>query len=541
MKKLLFFLLFGALAFAQTPKQEAAAIGEPIKVQPKDELLKNEELAKKIESYLNELKSLEESASKKNSVWIKGYSSYLTSAEVRENLAQINQKIDRLERKWGKSSSEHEELTQLISREKIVSAQLEKLKKRDSAPFSNLIVPSNIDALPTVTSPIDIFNALAFQRTINLNLEEYLGRKSELNDLVSLLKAQMRIYKELESLDANNSYEKSKSRVSQQLDLFRSAYATMSVTSDVYQKRVEMASANIDKLIASQMVKMVKIFITILVIFFIFVALKRFAKKYITDDERFYMTNKIITFVNFTLIILVLLFSYIDNVGYFITILGFASAGIAIAMKDWFMSMLGWLVIVFGGSIHVGDRIRVTMDGVTYLGDVMDISLLRITLMEDVTLTTLYENRRAGRIVFIPNNLVFTKMFSNYTHASLKTVWDGIDITITFDSNHQKAAHIAREATKKLSKGYADITRKQLSRLRSNYSLKNTSVEPKIFTLIEPNGIKISAWYLTNAYATLGLRSTISMEIIDAYMREPDITIAYPTQTIHVEKRGEVV
>lgn len=541
MKKLLFFLLFGVLVFAQTPKQEAAAIGEPIKVQPKDELLKNEELAKKIESYLNELKSLEESANKKNSVWIKGYSSYLTSAEVRENLAQINQKIDRLERKWGKSSSEHEELTQLISREKIVSAQLEKLKKRDSAPFSNLIVPSNIDALPTVTSPIDIFNALAFQRTINLNLEEYLGRKSELNDLVSLLKAQMRIYKELESLDANNSYEKSKSRVSQQLDLFRSAYATMSVTSDVYQKRVEMASANIDKLIASQMVKMVKIFITILVIFFIFVALKRFAKKYITDDERFYMTNKIITFVNFTLIILVLLFSYIDNVGYFITILGFASAGIAIAMKDWFMSMLGWLVIVFGGSIHVGDRIRVTMDGVTYLGDVMDISLLRITLMEDVTLTTLYENRRAGRIVFIPNNLVFTKMFSNYTHASLKTVWDGIDITITFDSNHQKAAHIAREATKKLSKGYADITRKQLSRLRSNYSLKNTSVEPKIFTLIEPNGIKISAWYLTNAYATLGLRSTISMEIIDAYMREPDITIAYPTQTIHVEKRGEVV
>lgn len=541
MKKLLFFLLFGVLVFAQTPKQEAAAIGEPIKVQPKDELLKNEELAKKIESYLNELKSLEESANKKNSVWIKGYSSYLTSAEVRENLAQINQKIDRLERKWGKSSSEHEELTQLISREKIVSAQLEKLKKRDSAPFSNLIVPSNIDALPTVTSPIDIFNALAFQRTINLNLEEYLSRKSELNDLVSLLKAQMRIYKELESLDANNSYEKSKSRVSQQLDLFRSAYATMSVTSDVYQKRVEMASANIDKLIASQMVKMVKIFITILVIFFIFVALKRFAKKYITDDERFYMTNKIITFVNFTLIILVLLFSYIDNVGYFITILGFASAGIAIAMKDWFMSMLGWLVIVFGGSIHVGDRIRVTMDGVTYLGDVMDISLLRITLMEDVTLTTLYENRRAGRIVFVPNNLVFTKMFSNYTHASLKTVWDGIDITITFDSNHQKAAHIAREATKKLSKGYADITRKQLSRLRSNYSLKNTSVEPKIFTLIEPNGIKISAWYLTNAYATLGLRSTISMEIIDAYMREPDITIAYPTQTIHVEKRGEVV
>jgi small-conductance mechanosensitive channel len=222
-----------------------------------------------------------------------------------------------------------------------------------------------------------------------------------------------------------------------------------------------------------------------------------------------------------------------------VTILGFASAGIAIAMKDWFMSILGWLVIVFGGSIHVGDRIRVDMDGTTYVGDVMDISLLRMTVFEDVTLTTLLENRRAGRIVFIPNNYVFTRMIANYTHNSLKTVWDGIDITITFDSNHKKAMHLAKEVTKKFSKGYTDITRKQLNKLRSNYSLKNTNVEPRIFSFIESNGIKISTWYLTNAYATLTLRSVISTEIVDAFLAEDDITIAYPTQMLHLESAAK--
>jgi small-conductance mechanosensitive channel len=99
--------------------------------------------------------------------------------------------------------------------------------------------------------------------------------------------------------------------------------------------------------------------------------------------------------------------------------------------------------------------------------------------------------------------------------------------------------HLAKEITKKFSKGYTDITRKQLNKLRSNYSLKNSNVEPRIFSFIESNGIKISSWYLTNAYATLTLRSAISTEIVDAFMAEDDITIAYPTQMLHLEQSAK--
>jgi len=95
--------------------------------------------------------------------------------------------------------------------------------------------------------------------------------------------------------------------------------------------------------------------------------------------------------------------------------------------------------------------------------------------------------------------------------------------------------HLAKEVVKKYSKGYTDITRKQLNKLRSQYSLKNTNVEPRIFSFIEPNGVSIDSWYLTNAYATLTLRSVISVEIIDAFNKEDDITIAYPTQKLHVQ------
>jgi len=255
-----------------------------------------------------------------------------------------------------------------------------------------------------------------------------------------------------------------------------------------------------------------------------------------SDNDRFYTINKALNFTFVTVLVITLLFAYIENVNYLVTILGFASAGIAIAMKDWFMSIMGWLTIMFGGAVHVGDRVKFVRDGVEYVGDIVDISLLRMTMHEDVTLTTYTTNRRTGRMIFIPNNFIFTDMIANYSHAGLKTVWDGIDFVVTFDSDFKKAASIAKEITKKYSKGYTDITRKQLNKLRSQYHIKNTAVEPRILTFIEPYGIKISAWYLTNAYATLTLRSTISAEIILRIQAEEGISLAFPTQSIYVDK-----
>ena len=120
----------------------------------------------------------------------------------------------------------------------------------------------------------------------------------------------------------------------------------------------------------------------------------------------------------------------------------------------------------------------------------------------------------------------------------MKTVWDGIDIMLTFDSNHKKAMYIIKNIARKYSKGYTDIAKKQMSKLRSQYSIKNPNVEPRIFSFFEPYGIQISVWYMTNSYATLGLRSNISSEILDALQKEDDITIAYPAYTLWRGKKS---
>ncbi len=523
----LFLLLFFTLTFTQVvaDTQKTSNLEAT-----KKEIAAQKEL--KIAQYLTLVEEIEQSISEE-AVWMKSYATYLTSLDVAQNITKMKKRIKYLKRNKKKQGAK-EELDALLSKEEILRSQVGQLKEQNASPFSNLLRPPEIGEPPVITNPFDIFSGISFIKKINADYEEYVNRKNELIKLIMLLQKEQNIYKDIERLDSKGRYVASEKIKKRQLERFENALSTIAAAAEVYQKRVEVLEVKINKDIEVQVYKLVNIGVLVLIVFFIFLLLKIAVKKYFTDNERFYMANKAINFTKYTIVVLIIFFSYLENVGYLVTILGFASAGIAIAMKDWFMSVLGWLVIVFGGSIHVGDRIRVDMDGMKYVGDVMDISPLRMTILEDITLTAITKNRRAGRIIFVPNNYIFTNMIANYTHSSLKTVWDGVHLTITFDSNHKKAMHLAKEIVKKYSKGYTDITRKQLNKLRTNYSLKNTNVEPRIFSFIEPNGISIDSWYLTNAYATLTLRSVISVEIVEAFNAEDDITIAYPTQKLHI-------
>lgn len=506
-------------------------------IKPIIKQVNNEENKGKIADYLSQIITIENSISKEQE-WVKSYASYLTFLDVRNSLLEIKKRIKYL-KKDEKQTDNIDELNGLISKETILTSQIDKLKGSSSSPFSQLITPSKLDNIPKISNLFEIFTGVSYIKILDANLEEYNKRKESLSGLISLLSKKDILYVSLERIDAKEKYKTNKENNQKELERFKRALDTINATFDVYEKRVDIIQLGINKDIDKQVLRITKIGMTIFFVIIFFFLIRLAVKKYIEDNDRLYMTNKFITVANFIVIIVILFFNYIENAAYLVTILGFASAGIAIAMKDWFMSILGWLVIVFGGSIHVGDRIRVDMDGMKYVGDVMDISLLRMTILEDITLTSIYTNRRAGRIIFVPNNYVFTRMIANYTHSSLKTVWDGIKITITYDSNHKKAMHIVKGITRKYSKGYTDITRKQLNKLRNNYSLKNTNVDPRIYSFIVPHGMDIEAWYLTNAYGTLTLRSTISLEIVDAFKDEDDIIIAYPTQKLNVSMQSE--
>lgn len=487
-----------------------------------------------------------------NNLWMKKYSNFVAYNKITNQLINIENKIQTLKNSE-KTQDNKFKLGNLERNLNTLKTQQELLSDYKDSPFKDLLTPAKLEKAPNVTNPILIAQAFSYINQAQNRLERLERNYKDLENNITLLKEKDKLLKENLRLFANEQNKKDLQALCQKnclfedlktlaqeitnnyaaIDELESASNIFNTTLEIFRKNVEEIDLKLKEQTKNQILKGVYIGFIILILFGIAFSIKLGVKKYIHDNERIYLTNKIINIINLTIIILLLLFTYLDNVTYLVTVLGFASAGLAIAMKDWFMSLFGWIVIIVGGAVHVGDRIKVIKDGALYVGDVLDISILRITLYEDITYTSYSENRRAGRIIFVPNNFVFTTMFSNYTHGGMRTVWDGIDFTITFESDHTKACSIARECAKKYSKGYVEQTRKQFKQLRDKYSLRSTNVEPRIFTLLEPNGIRISVWYLTNAYATLTLRSSISAEIIDEILKEPNIKIAYPSTTVY--------
>jgi small-conductance mechanosensitive channel len=464
-------------------------------------------------------------------ILIKRYSNYDAYRKISAELSDLKKSLKRRA-----TQKNDEQLYHLNNKIRIKKNELELIAEYKGSPIGSLINPPEIEKYEPITNPFGIINALSFIKKLQNNKKQFVEVERDVKKVETLLEEKLLRYLELYNIDPKSEYKDVLTDLDQQKKDFSMVSEIVSTTEEVYTRKLEQVILETKSQISTQVEKIFNIALIILVMFVITFLIKLALKKYFSQNENFYMTNKAVNFTVVFLIIIILLFSYIDNVSYIVTILGFASAGIAIALRDWFMSIFGWMVIVTSGSIHVGDRIKVTKDGVQAVGDVLDISLFKITIREDITLTSYTVNRRTGRIFFIPNNYIFSEMIANYTHSGLRTVWDGIDITITFDSNYKKAQHIAKEILKHYSKGYTDITRKQLSKMRSKYQLRATGVEPRVYTFVESHGIVISAWYLTNSYAALVLRSTMSPEILEAFMKEDDITVAYPTQQININK-----
>ena len=484
----------------------------------------NLENNKTIQKYALEIEHIDKTLNQLD-FYIK-YENYQKLIELKHKLEIIKREIYRLKRRR-QTKKTKEQLDTLQLQKIAYTKQLEIMSGGKDNLFDTII---SINPLPkpfNITNPFGIFSAITYIKNLDEIIKKYEKKYKELDEILELLHKKYEIIKKMK-VDTTSIQ-----KTMQDFELAKSIYYSKLMQIKTEAKLYIQTMRDEEKF---QINKLITLIITIFISILFFTLVKFAFRKYAQNIENIYLINKIINFLNFTIAVLIIAFFYIDNATYLITILGFASAGIAIAMKDWFMNIFGWFVILTTGNFKVGDRIKVVLQNgqVKIVGDVIDITVSRIVIHEDVTMTTYDENRRAGRIVFIPNNVIFTNPIFNYTHNGLRAVWDGIDITITFDSNYKKAEYLAKEITKKYSKGYTDITRKQLNKLRSTYNIKNTQVEPRIFTFIGEYGIVISCWYLNN-YATLNLRSKISAEILDTFLKEDDITIAYNTMNIKVK------
>ncbi|GHV06237.1 membrane protein [Campylobacterota bacterium] len=464
--------------------------------------------------------------------WITLYQDQKDYLALQAEKAQIEREMKTLAPK--RDNASRQQLALLEERSLILQTRLTLLGEGGS-PHEAYARVEPIEEPGEVRNPFAIVYALTYLHDTGRQIKEHQNRLDVLKQTIAIEQELFALYERQIALESVLGQQLSFGALNDTHMLIAALGNTAEVFTtalSVQEKRFAAFEEKTRSQIENELVNLVTIVIAITVILALGFLIKLIIRRTVSDTNRQFGIARAINIASFSLILFILLFNYINNIGYFVTVLGFISAGIAIAMKDWFMSLLGWSVIVFGGSMHVGDRIRVVLDGEVVVADVLEIGLTRVMLFEDVTLATFDQNRRAGRIIHIPNNYIFTHMIQNYTYNEMQTVWDGIDIVITFDSNHKKAQKLAKEIATKHAIGYTDLTRKHYANLRAGYNMRAVGVEPRVFTFACPYGMKVSIWYLTNSYATLSLRSVICQEVIEAFSNTENIKIAYPTYAV---------
>lgn len=292
-----------------------------------------------------------------NNIWLKIYSNYRTYEKLKDQEGTLKKDIKRLENFKSLTKKQEKQLENYKNEQKTVVGKLQLLKEYEKDPFEKLLKHDEIEESPSIGNPIAVLNAISYQKKLNSDLSAYKERYKSLILIVDKLQEEQNIIKRIIALDENNltrtEHQKQLESLDRKFETFNDLLEIFETTKNVYDKKVEEISLNLNKEIKGEIEKTLMIISIIAFFVVILFMLKLLTKRYMHDDDRTYRVNKALNMMFFAVLIFILLFSYIENVSYLVTVLSFASAGIAIAMKDWFMNMLGWLVLVISGSIRI--------------------------------------------------------------------------------------------------------------------------------------------------------------------------------------------
>lgn len=234
------------------------------------------------------------------------------------------------------------------------------------------------------------------------------------------------------------------------------------------------------------------------------------AKKLRSNVEIFSRASK---YVVFLILVIVGIFSYAGSWTGLGLGIGLFSAALGWALQKPITGIAAWIMVVFKRPFILGDRVIIG----DVRGDVEDISLTHIYLREIGGIVAGEEN--SGRIIMIPNSLLFEKNIINYTSKN-EYVLDQVVVLVTYESDIKEAAKISLKSAKKHAKE----------------AIEKISKEPYVRTFFDPNGIKVSVRYFSPAKNLQEVSSKITQEIHGQISKNKKVRIAYPHAEVILNK-----
>lgn len=297
----------------------------------------------------------------------------------------------------------------------------------------------------------------------------------------------------------------------------------MNIVFETIQKQYGIAVALQERILYS----------VLIVVFFVILryVATRIVNQNIEDIKRRYQARR---WINLAVALLTALFIgrvWIQGIRSFTTVLGIASAGLLIALQDSVANLAGWVFIITRKPFGVGDRVEI--GGVK--GDVIDIRLFQFSMLEIGNWVD--ADQSTGRIVHVPNGLVFKQPQFNFTQ-SFEYIWHEIPVLVTFESDWRKAKSILEQIAKDKVESFSRLAEKDILKAAEKYMILFSTLSPIVYTTVRDSGVLLTLRYIARPRQRRGTEQEIWESILDAFGEQSGIDLAYPTMRYY-DNRAE--
>ena len=242
--------------------------------------------------------------------------------------------------------------------------------------------------------------------------------------------------------------------------------------------------------------------------------------RYVPDLHRRHQLMQLRRLAMAIVIVLLLVFGLGGDLRVLATVMGFAAAGVALALQNVILSFAGYFYLSGRFGIRVGDRVQLA--GVT--GDVLEIGLFKLTLME---LTDDANGRQpTGRIVIFPNSIVYQpngNFFNQLPGAHY--LWNEMRLTLAPDCDYRLAEQRVMEVVGAVFARYRDSIQRDYHNVEGGLNISFESPRPFSRLQLSDAGIEVIVRYPVPLKTTAQAVDEISRRLIDAINREPGLRL----------------
>ena len=257
-------------------------------------------------------------------------------------------------------------------------------------------------------------------------------------------------------------------------------------------------------------------------LWFVRLVVGRLALRKVSDPKKIYKWQKNLSYTTVFLGLFLIFRVWFEGMSSLATYLGLLSAGIAIALKDPITDLAGWVFIVWRRPIELGDRVEIG----DVKGDVIDLSAFMFTLLEIGNWVD--SDQSTGRLIHVSNHRVFTDIVINYTRG-FRFIWNEIPVLVTFESDWRKAKTMLNDIAMADYKEHSIDAEKEIKNAAKNYLVFYNVLTPTVYTSVKDSGVMLTIRYITDPRQRRGSEQRFWENILDAFAKEPNIELAYPT------------